>query len=450
MGIRVSTGLMTHFALDAMLRQQGELSQTQLQITTGKRILAPSDDPYGSARAINIRESTGINEQYQVNIQYAENRLGEEEGVLQGIMGALQRVRELSVTANNDSQTIETRRYLREEVVRLQEQLLSLANATDSNNEYIFSGYKGKSKPFYYDLQSNDYVYSGDDGQRYLKIGTSTEVSINDDGQDVFMEVRDGNSKFAVFEDANNQGTGIIDPGAVIGTYIPDTYQIKFMPSTTGVPNDPSEYYVVNSTGEVIIAGSGVAAPGTNLYANEAAFFAAVLGATDGGVQYGDDASITGLEQYGLQTAISGNPSSTGPIGAGGPATQDVFEIRPSNYQNMFKTVQDIADTLISTQTTDSDRAHFHNAMNRALMNIDQAIGSILDTTARVGARMNTVDKQLDINESFNLQLKTVLSGIEDLDYAEAITRLNLQLTSLDASQNTYQKIQGLSLFNYL
>lgn len=450
MGIRVSTGLMTHFALDAMLRQQGELSETQLQITTGKRVLSPADDPYGSARAINIRESTSINDQYQVNIQYAENRLGEEEGVLQGIMTALQRVRELTVYANNDSQNIETRRYIREEVVRLQEQLLALANSTDSNNEYIFSGYKGKSKPFSYDLTSNDYFYSGDDGQRYLKIGTSTEVAINDDGQDVFMEIREGNGTFATSENLNNLGSGIIDPGSVIGTYVPDTYRIKFMPSTSGIPNDPDEYYVVNSKGQVIVTGSGVAPPGGSLYANETAFFTDVVGGLVSGVQYEPGAVIAGLDQYGIQTSIAGNPSTTGPITVAGPATQDEFELRTSNYQNMFKSVQNIIDGMVAPQTTDADRAHFHNAMNRAMVDIDQAIGRILDTSARVGARMNTVDKQADINESFNLQLKQVLSQIEDLDYAEAITRLNLQLTSLDASQNTYQKIQGLSLFNYL
>lgn len=450
MGVRVSTGMMTHFALEAMLRQQGELSLTQLQVTTGKRILAPSDDPYGSARAINLQESVAINDQYQVNIQYADNKLGEEEGVLQGVMTALQRVRELSITANNDSQTVETRRYIREEVVRLKDQVMSLANATDSNNEYIFSGYKGKSKPFSYNALTNNYEYAGDDGQRFLKIGTSTEVAVNDDGQDVFMEVRNGNGKFWVEQNANNQGTGIIDPGAVIGKYVPDTYYIKFMPSTTGVPLDPNEYYITNGAGEVIAAASGVASPGTNLYPDEATFFAAVLGGTENGVQYTDGASIVELETYGIQTSMLGQPATTGPIGAAGPVTQDVFEVKPSSYQNVFKTLQNVIDTLVSDQTTDTDRTHFHNAMNRNIMDIDQAMGSILDTRARVGARMNTVGKQEDINESFSLQLKQVLSQIEDLDYAEAITRLNMQLTALEASQNTYQKIQSLSLFNYL
>ena len=63
---------------------------------------------------------------------------------------------------------------------------------------------------------------------------------------------------------------------------------------------------------------------------------------------------------------------------------------------------------------------------------------------------MSQVDNQRNINESFTLQLQSTLSGVQDLDYAEAISRLNLQLTALEAAQQTYVKVQGLSLFNYL
>ena len=164
MPIRVSTSLLTTFALEGMLRQQADMSVTQLQITTGKRLLSPADDPYGSSRAINLQEATKINDQYNVNITYAESRLATAEGVLQGVTTALQRVRELAVNANNDSQSIESRRFIREEVLRLRDQLIDLANTTDSSNEYIFAGYKGKTKPFSYNSATNDYDYAGDDG----------------------------------------------------------------------------------------------------------------------------------------------------------------------------------------------------------------------------------------------------------------------------------------------
>ena len=81
---------------------------------------------------------------------------------------------------------------------------------------------------------------------------------------------------------------------------------------------------------------------------------------------------------------------------------------------------------------------------------MDQSIGKILEIRANVGARLNTVDKQIEINASFTLQLKTTLSEIRDLDFSEAVTKLNLRLVGLQAAQNAYTRVQGLSLFNYL
>ena len=91
-----------------------------------------------------------------------------------------------------------------------------------------------------------------------------------------------------------------------------------------------------------------------------------------------------------------------------------------------------------------------NNGMAQALQNLDQALGHVLEVRADVGVRMSQVENQLNINEDFTLQLQDSLSDIQDLDYAEAISRLNLQLTALQAAQQAYVKVQGLSLFNYL
>jgi flagellar hook-associated protein 3 FlgL len=88
--------------------------------------------------------------------------------------------------------------------------------------------------------------------------------------------------------------------------------------------------------------------------------------------------------------------------------------------------------------------------MGQALNNLDQALGHVLEIRSDVGVRLSQVDNQRSINESFTLQLQDTLSDIQDVDYAEAISRLNLQLTALQAAQQTYVKVQGLSLFNYL
>jgi len=84
------------------------------------------------------------------------------------------------------------------------------------------------------------------------------------------------------------------------------------------------------------------------------------------------------------------------------------------------------------------------------LTDLDTAIDGISTARARVGGRMNAIDQQRAINEGFTLAVEQVRSNLEDLDYAEAISRFNQQLTALQASQQSFLKIQDLNLFNYL
>lgn len=85
-----------------------------------------------------------------------------------------------------------------------------------------------------------------------------------------------------------------------------------------------------------------------------------------------------------------------------------------------------------------------------ALADLDTAIDRISTTRASVGARMNAIEEQKAANESFTVATEQVRSSLEDLDFAEAISRFNQQLAALQASQQSFLKIQDLNLFNFL
>lgn len=74
----------------------------------------------------------------------------------------------------------------------------------------------------------------------------------------------------------------------------------------------------------------------------------------------------------------------------------------------------------------------------------------VADARTRGGARLNTIDEQKGINDQFILTMQTALSGTEDLDMAEAVSRFEQELVALQAAQQTFNMVQGLSLFNYL
>jgi flagellar hook-associated protein 3 FlgL len=77
------------------------------------------------------------------------------------------------------------------------------------------------------------------------------------------------------------------------------------------------------------------------------------------------------------------------------------------------------------------------------LLNLNQVRG-------RIGSRMNALDAQEEVNQNFDLQLQMLQSDIGSTNIAEAASRMSQELLALQASQQSFVKIQGLSLFNYL
>ncbi|MDQ5939414.1 MAG: Flagellar hook-associated protein 3 [Pseudomonadota bacterium] len=84
------------------------------------------------------------------------------------------------------------------------------------------------------------------------------------------------------------------------------------------------------------------------------------------------------------------------------------------------------------------------------LKKIDDALVRVTIVHASIGARQNALDRQKATNDDFIINTKTALSNIADLDMADAITKLNSQQNSLQAAQQSFAKVQGMSLFKFL
>jgi flagellar hook-associated protein 3 FlgL len=406
--MRVSTNQTQQVAVNSMLDQQAKLSKVQEQVATGRKITKPSEDPVAAAKIVNLNDILKTTDQFKSNITVARARLNLEEGALANSVGIYHRIRELALQANNATQTNETRGFIAEEVSQLTDELLSLANSSDSTGEFLFSGNKGQFKPF----ARNDkgtFDYYGDDGQRLIQIGPKRQIAINDSGNKIFREIRDGNGHFTALDSPGNRGSGVIDPGAVTGQYHLGTYAIIFDRKQSINPNEPLTYHVIDAKGEMVIP------PGQVFNEGNA------------------------IEFRGVHTSIKGEP-----------AAGDYFVIRPSYNQDIFTTLQGFVDALRVGRGTPNEHAQLNNEVNRVLSSMDVALGRTLAVRANVGARLNALDSQENINESIKVQVKEILSGVEDLDYSQAVSDLNLKLTSLQASQKAFTRVQDISLFNYL
>ena len=406
--MRVSSNQTQQVAINSMLEQQEKLTKVQKQVATGKRIFKPSEDPIGAAKIVDLKTNLKVNEQFQKNIDAARARLGIEESVLANTTEVMQRIRELAVASNNASQTNETRQFISEEIDQLLEEVLDMANTADGAGEFLFSGSKANFRPFV-NSENGQYLYQGDDTQRNLQIGPKRTITTSDSGTFVFRAIKDGNTEYSVFENESNTGTGIIDPGSKTGTYDGGTYAIIFDKKESNNPLEPTTYKVVDAAGEEVIPAGTVYVDGSN------------------------------IEFNGVRVFVEGEPKPT-----------DFFVVRPSENQDVFTTLHNFVELLQNSRGTPAELAKLHNEINRTILSIDNSIGRVLEARSGIGARLQALDAQESINEDYNLQIKETLSSIEDLDYAKAVSELNLKLTGLQASQKAFTRVQNISMFDYI
>ena len=133
----------------------------------------------------------------------------------------------------------------------------------------------------------------------------------------------------------------------------------------------------------------------------------------------------------------------------GEPDVTDTFTVTSGGTQSAFDTLTELAAALRTSGSTDADAKRI-SRVGAAIQNLDANLGQFSKVRTDLGARLNRVDEQNILNDTFNLQVERTISSLEDLDFATAITELNLQIVALEAAQQSYIKTQGLSLFNFL
>ena len=397
--MRISTPQFFQKGTTGILDQQVQVSKTQLQMSSGKKVVTPSDDPTAAVQILQLQHSIDLTNTYQKNIDAAQAALGSEENALSNGTNILQRVRELAVQSNSGILSDQDRQAIAQEMQQHLASLLGLANSRDGNGDYLFSGFRTATQPFSH--TTGGYSYAGDQGQRFIQIGASRQVAVGDSGSEVFQAIKTGNGIFATSYNPANTGTGVIDAGQVnnLAAWVPDTYTLTFTTPTT--------YEVRDSSAALVTSGT-----------------------------YQDGAAIS---FNGVQVSVKG-----------APAGSDTFTIAPSTNQGVFTSVQNLVDSLNNTITDSTSRARLNNDINQGLSNIDRAMDKFTNTRTGVGARLNSLENQKSANGDLISASQIALSSVQDLDYTEAATRLNQQLLALQAAQQSFVKIQGLSLFNFL
>lgn len=404
--MRISSNMVFDQGVRGMGQRQESLYRLQEQLTTNKRINRPSDDPVAAAQVQSLTQSRSRTDSFLLNGQAATSALAVSETQLGSAVETIQNVMQLAVQAGNSGLGDQERLMIATQVEASYKQLLSIANADDGNGVFLYAGTRGTTTPFV-ETAPGVVSYVGDQGQREMQIDASRTLPISDNGNDIFMRIRNGNGSFVTAASATNSGSGSIDPGSVsnAGLLTGNNYQINFT-----VAAGVTRYTVVDTTTNTTTVPSTVYQPGA------------------------------GISVAGMAFTISGQP-----------ANGDRFTLAPSTSQSLFTTVDQFVKSL-RTPVSGNPAAQAQAQTTRlaTMVNLQTSLKNVLTVQTDIGSRMQEIDAGGEANEGLKLQYTTKISQLEDLDFTKAYSDFVQAQTTLQAAQQTFQKVQGLSLFNYL
>ena len=427
--MKVSTKLFNQQQLKQFTSLNEEIQKTQNKISSGKNILLASDDPTGSVQLSGLQVILGRINQYNKNIESSNERLTLLDKNLENINTIMIRAQELIIQASSDVLGPSDRESLALEIDEMKKEILSIANAQDSNGSFLFSGYKTSTLPF---VKNNEGLvnYNGDRGVSSLSISENNVMQTTLDGGSVFENVIDNNQmSFSLFELLEDVSASIRTAAAGVNgvksiaqaelsIYNQNPGEWSFdLTGSDGTQNIKVEI-VGNNPTEIVDK--------INLYV----------------VNTGVTAS---LKSDGKTILLS--DSKNGPLEIKNLSVfgVDRAEKTPKSYIEV-STKDAVGNFLAKNQTLYDDNQRPAKQLDK----IVNAQSHISNNRGIVGARVNSLQRQSELLIERQNAVEKDVSDLSDADLSNLVTNLQSMMTSMQASQQAFVKVSQLNLFDYI
>ena len=425
--MQISSKLFNQQQMSQFSEINSDIQNLQSKISSGKNILAASDNPIGSVELSGMKTVKGQLDQFIKNTDNSKSRLLSVDANLENLTAIMIRANELMIQGSSDVLGPSDRQAIAIEINEMKKEALGIANQQDSSGAYFFSGYKTKIKPFTEDI--NGLVkYNGDRGVSSLAISESMMVETTLDGGSVFGNVKNNTGKaISIFSMLENMSYSLGTAAqAVEAAEAPTNAEIQLTNNNLG-------------TWKFDITGNG----GTASISVELS---------------GDDPSDLinqiNIANIGITASLS---DTAGKIKL--TSTQEGL-IKINNLEiEGISGAQETPSSFITLNVTDpsgnimgkSQTLYDTNQLATAQLDIisDSQL-HIANFRGKVGARLNLLDRHAEALSIRDISIQKDISKLNDADLAELVTNLQSMLTSLQAGQQAFVKISNLNLFEFI
>jgi len=393
--MRVTNSMMVQNMLDHLKNNMGDLNNLNEQLSSGKLFQMPSDAPIKVSDSMNYKSQLNRNAQYQRNLNQAENWLNTTESSLKSSTKVVQRARELSIYASNDSVTSNDREKIAGEIKELRDELVDISRA-ELGDSYIFSGQKTNVQPFSVTGNSDYVEYQGDKEIIERRLNENVEMDINLNAQDVFED------EINTLNNLYNQLSG---QAAEVETSEFTDFNDLDNSGTFDIQVDNGAVQTVDLSGEDFGSWNEV----TSFLENE------IDGVT---VEENNNRLIFRSEEYSEDSAIE---------------ITDTDGIFGEDYE-----------------ATGSGDSYSGEEISASLTSLDNSINKYAELRAEIGGKLKRTDNLRSRLEAGEVHLKKLKSQNEDADLAEVITNLKMEENVYRASLASGARIMQQSLVDFI
>ena len=425
--MKISNKLFSEQQIKQFSRQMEDVQKLQTKISTGKNIIFASDDPVGAVELSGLTDVKNQVNQYIDNTKLALSRLQLMDDTIDASSNVFIRCNELAIQAASDILSSGDREAIAYEFDELKKELLSLANTRDSSGSFIYSGFKSKNTAF--EMNSDGLVkYKGDRGTLSLAVSESRMLETTLDGSSVFQDiVTSSGVSTDLFAAIDNVSRSIRTANSGV-----EAAKAPGKAKVTLTNEDPGTYSFTITSGAKSVDFS-IDITGTDLSDLRTAINAA-------------DLDITATLEDSNTTLVLTNTYS--------------YDVTLSNISVPGKTISESSPTsYFNFQAIDAAGSSLGN--NQIIYDHDQSIASRLDELvtiqthlanqrAKIGARVNSAERQADVMADRKIQIEKDVSDLSDADLSELVTQLQSSITAQEASQKAFVRISQLNLFDFI
>ncbi|HMC71482.1 MAG TPA: flagellin [Mycobacteriales bacterium] len=448
--MRIATSTIYAQQTAAIDDQQALYAQTSMQLSTGKQLNAPSDDPARIAQDLSVRTAIDTTGQQAKNVQSAVSELTTTDSALSSLTAVLQSARQLAIQGSSDTLTAQQRAAIGSQIDQLLQQSVAVGN-TSYAGRYVFGGTTSAGNPPVQqqgnpiagvtfggnEQEQGQLVYNGQEFALSTTFQAAFNYQASDGSRDVFQTLIALRNTLANGTVIDQSAASINRAGSVV--YGPQGLPSSPAPTTLGTPNAFAVAPVADSTGNFSLNISGT----VNGVAGMATITLAPGAAIDDGVAPPLGTSL--VAQINANTATTGVTASFDAkaqkvvlSGTGSFYVTDVPSPGAANSGNLTKVLG------LATQ------ADFVQNVSTQLGDVDHVLNAVLGARSVIGARIQALGSVADQLQTAVTDTTKVQSGIEDVDVAAAATRLSAQQTALQAAYSTTTRLESKTLFDYL